>query len=103
MNGSVKMVRFTLNLRKRRLAWPTLVVVLAVGCSSGLDNRQGSDMGSEQEAKLGQSKMKFRTPEMAEKYKTARSSPRSFDPVYGYAKADRFVSLFVSNLTFIAL
>jgi hypothetical protein len=62
-------------------------MVLAVGCSSGLDNRQGSDMGSEQEAKLGQSKMKFRTPEMAEKYKTARASPRSFDPVYAYAKA----------------
>jgi hypothetical protein len=87
MNSTVKMLRFALNLKKRRLARPTLVIVLAVGCSSGLDNRQGSDIGSEQEAKLGQSKMKFRNPELAGKYKTAKASPRSFDPVYTYGKA----------------
>ena len=81
------MLRIAFGFKTRRLACPTLVIALAVGCSSGLDNRQGSDLGSDQEAKLGQGKMRFRNPEMAAKYKAAKASPRSFDPVYAYAKA----------------
>jgi hypothetical protein len=84
---SVKMLRLALNLHKRRLACPTLVIVFAVGCSSGLDNRQGSDIGPEPETQLGHSKIRFRNPEMAAKYAAAKTSPRSFDPVYAYAKA----------------
>jgi hypothetical protein len=69
------------------LPCPTLVIIFGAACSSGLDNRQGSDVGTEQEASLGQSKIRFRSPEMAAKYNAAKASPRSFDPVYVFAKA----------------
>ena len=91
--SSVKMLSLVLGLKGRRLGCPTLVLVLAIGCSSGLDNRRGSDIGTEQSAKLGQSKIKFRNPEMAAKYTAAKASPRSFDPVYTYAKAVTDASL----------
>jgi hypothetical protein len=81
------MFSFALNLKKRRLACPTLVLVFGIGCSSGLENRQGSNAGKGQDAQLGQGKIKFRNPEMAAKYTAAKASPRSFDPVYAYAKA----------------
>lgn len=81
------MLSFALNLKRRRLARPTLVIVLGIGCSSGLDNRQGSDVGTNLDATLGQSKVRFRSPEMAAKYRAANASPQSFDPVYAYAKA----------------
>ena len=81
------MLRVALNLKERPLACATLALVFAIGCASGLDNRQGSAVGIDQEAKLGQSKVKFRNPEMAAKYAAAKASPRSFDPVYAYAKA----------------
>lgn len=87
MDELSEMLRLASNLKKRRLVCPTLVIVLAAGCSPSLDNRQGSDLGSEQEAKLGQSKMRFRNPEMAGKYQAAKASPTTFDPVYTYAKA----------------
>jgi hypothetical protein len=87
MEGSVKMLCAALNLKRRLLACPTLVLVFGMGCSSGLDNRQGSHVGTEQDVNLGQSKIRFRNPEMAAKYKAAKASPRSFDPVYAHAKA----------------
>jgi hypothetical protein len=85
--NSVKMLGLALNPKKCRLACPTLVMVFGIGCSPGLDNRQGSDIGAEQEAQLGQNKIRFRNPEMAAKYDAAKAAPRSFDPVYAYAKA----------------
>jgi hypothetical protein len=87
------MLSFALNLKKRRLACPTLVFVLGVGCSSGLDNRQGSAVRTRPEAKLGQSTISFRNPEMAARYQAAKAFPRSFDPVYDYAKAVADASL----------
>jgi|WetSurMetagenome_2_1015567.scaffolds.fasta_scaffold93132_2 hypothetical protein len=81
------MLGLALNLRTRRIACPALVLVFCVGCSSGLDNRQGSGVGAGQKTKRGQSKPRFRNPEMDATYKAAKASPRSFDPVYAYAKA----------------
>lgn len=78
----MKMLCIAANLKMRRLACPMLVLVLCVGCSSGLDNRQGSAR-----RKHGQTKPRFRSPEMDAMYKAAKASPRSFDPVYAYTKA----------------
>ena len=91
--SSVQMPSFASNPKKRPLACPTLVLVVGIGCSSSVNNRQGSDVGTEHEAKLGQSKIRFRNPEMAAKYKAAKASPRSFDSVYAYAKAVTDASL----------
>ena len=71
------------NLQKRRLACPALLLVLCLGCSSGLDNRSGGRRA----AKQGQGKARFRSPQMDAMYKAAKATPRSFDPVYAYAKA----------------
>jgi hypothetical protein len=87
------MLGVPLNLKKRPLACLTLVLLFAIGCSSGLDNRQRSDVGTEPEAKLGLSETRFRNPEMAARYKAAKASPRSFDPVFSYAKAVTDASL----------
>jgi hypothetical protein len=87
MEGSVKMFSPTSNPQKRSLAGRALVLVLSIGCSSGLDNRPRSDVGTEPESKLGQGKISFRNPEMAAIFQAAKASPRSFDPVYAYAKA----------------
>jgi len=89
----VKMFSFALNLKKRRLACPTLVLVIGVACSPGLDNRQGSAVRTRPEAKLGQGTIRFRNPEMAALYQAAKASPRSFAPVYVYAKAVADISL----------
>jgi hypothetical protein len=91
--SSVKMLIVALNLKKRPLACTTLVLVFGIGCSSGLNNRHGSDVGTEQDANLGQGKIRFRNPEMAAKYQAAKAAPRSFDPVYAYAKAVTDASL----------
>ena len=93
MESLVKILSIAWNLRKRPLACATLVLVVGVGCSSSLDNRKGADVGTEQEAKLGQSMVRFRNPEMAAKYKAAKASPRNFDPVYAYSKAVTDASL----------
>jgi hypothetical protein len=77
------MLSIAANLKMRRLACPTLVLVLCIGCSSSLDNRRGSTART----KHGQSKPRFRSPEMDAMYKAAKASPRSFDPVYAYTKA----------------
>jgi hypothetical protein len=77
------MLRTTANLKKRRLACPALLLVLCVGCSSGLDNRPNSAART----KRGPTKARFRSPEMDAMYKAAKASPRSFDPVYTYTKA----------------
>jgi hypothetical protein len=74
------------NPKERRLAWPTLVLALCLGCSSGLDN-QSSYLATPQKAKRGPNQSRFRNPEMDAKYKAAKASPRSFEPVYAYAKA----------------
>jgi hypothetical protein len=71
-------------LKLRRLVCPTLVLVLYVGCASSVDNRPASR--TRLATKAGQSKAKFRNPEMDALYKAAKASPRSFDPVYAYAK-----------------
>ena len=81
--SSFKMLDLASNLKKRWLACPTLVFVLCVGCSSGLENRQGSAV---RRAKR-EHKPRFRSPEMDAMYKAAKASPRSFDPVYTYTKA----------------
>jgi hypothetical protein len=81
------------NLKKHGLACPTLVLVFCVGCSSGLDNRQGSAVGTKPATKRAQSKAKFRNPEMDAMYKAAKAAPRSFEPVYAYAKAVADASL----------
>lgn len=80
------MLGFATRLNRRPLACATFVV-LATGCSSGLDNRQRSDVGTEPEPKLGLTETRFRNPEMVAKYNAAKASRRSFDPVYAYAKA----------------
>jgi hypothetical protein len=72
----------TANRKLGWLAWPALVLVLGAGCSSGLDNRQRAAR-----PKRGQSKPRFKSPEMDAMYKAAKAAPRSFDPVYAYAKA----------------
>jgi hypothetical protein len=83
----VKMFSPASNLKKLRLAWPTLVLVSCVDCSSGLDNRSGSDVRTKSGTKPGQNKPRFRNAVMDAMYKAAKASPRSFDPVYAYAKA----------------
>ena len=89
----VKMYGFALNLKRRRLACPTLALVFGIGCSSGLDNTQGSYVRKPPAAKPGQSSIRFRNPEMAALYNAAKTAPRSFEPVYTYAKAVADVSL----------
>jgi hypothetical protein len=79
--------------QKHWLACPTLLLVLGVGCSPAMDNRRRSDQGADPAAKLGQTKINFRNPEMAARYKAAKTSPRSFEPVYVYAKAVADASL----------
>jgi hypothetical protein len=81
------MLRIALHPKRRRPAWPTLVIVLCVGCSSGLDKRPPSTVGTRPAAKRAQSKPRYRNPEMDARYKAAKAAPRSFDPVYAYAKA----------------
>jgi hypothetical protein len=85
--GAVKMLGLASNLKMRRFACPTLVLVLCVGCSSGLDNQQGGNVGTARKAKRAQAKPRFRNPEMDAMYKAAKASPRSFEPVLAYAKA----------------
>jgi hypothetical protein len=77
------MLDLATNLKMRRLACPTLVLLLFVGCSSGLDSRRGPAV----RAKRAPAKARFRSPEMDAMYKAAKASPRSFDPVYAYTKA----------------
>lgn len=80
------MFSLAMNPKKRGLARPALVLVFCVSCSSGLDNRQGSAVGKQKTTKRGQSKPVFRNPQMDAIYKAAKASPRSFDPVYAFAK-----------------
>ncbi|MBN2576572.1 MAG: hypothetical protein JXP73_18555 [Deltaproteobacteria bacterium] len=80
------MLNPAVNLKNRRLAWPTLLLVFCAGCSSGLDNRRGSSAGTRQAAKRGRGQARFRNPQMDAIYKAAKASPRSFDPVYAFAK-----------------
>ena len=71
------------NLKRRWVVCPMLLLALCASCSSSLDNRRGSAGRT----KRGQSKPRFRSPVMDAMYKAAKASPRSFDPVYAYAKA----------------
>jgi hypothetical protein len=87
------MRRLALDPKKRWIAGPTLVLVVADGCSSALNKRKASDDGTDQDAKLGQGKVRFRNPEMAAMYQAAKASPKSFDPVFAYAKAVADASL----------
>jgi hypothetical protein len=60
-----------------------LVLVLCAGCSSGLENQRRPAA----KAKRAPIKPRFKSPEMDAMYRAAKTSPRSFDPVYAYTKA----------------
>lgn len=74
--------------RKRRPIWPALVLVFCTGCSSALDNgkrvRAGDDGSRPGD---GQGQLRFPDEDMAAKYKAAKASPQSFEPVIEYARA----------------
>jgi hypothetical protein len=90
----MKARRFALNPKKRWIACPTLILVLGTGCSSSLDNRQRSTAaGTAPATKPGQNKSRFRNPEMDALYQAAKAAPRTFDPVYVYAKTVADASL----------
>jgi len=89
----VKMFSIAFNLKTWWLSCPALALVLCVGCSSGLENSPGAAVGTQPETSLGQSKVRFRNPEMAARYEAAKTAPRDFKPVYAYAKAVSDASL----------
>jgi len=78
------MRRLALHLEKRRLAWPTIVLALGVGCSSATANRPRPK--ADDEVEPGDNKITFRNPELAARYKAAKASPQSFEPVFAYVK-----------------
>lgn len=84
-----EMRRFALDPKQRWLACPALVVVLGVGCSPALDNRQRSapDAGTAQAEKPGAGEPVYPTPDLAAKHEAAKAAPESFDPVMAYAQA----------------
>ena len=89
----MRVLRLASNRKQLRPAWPTLVLVFAVGCSSAVDNRPRSDVRRAQVAKPPQGEIRFRSPEMAARYQAAKAAPRDFDAVYTYAKAVTDASL----------
>jgi hypothetical protein len=58
-----------------------------MGCSSALENRKGSDDRTDPDEKHLGGQIRFRNPEMAAMYSAAKANPKSFDPVYVYARA----------------
>jgi hypothetical protein len=74
------MSSIAVNLKRLGLACPTVILVLCVGCSSSMENR------TKPQAPRAQSKPRFRNSGMDALYKAAKASPRSFGPVYAYAK-----------------
>lgn len=71
----------------RWLVRAALVLALGAACSSALENRRTPEDDSDPDAKHVPGKVRFRNPEMAAMYTAARANPKTFDPVYVYAKA----------------
>jgi hypothetical protein len=74
---------------QRGLACPALVLVLAAGCSSALDNRQpaAADAATDDEGKNASGELQFPNPDLAAKYEAAKASPQSFEALLAYARA----------------
>jgi hypothetical protein len=90
--SSLETRRLAAKPKKHWIAGPAIAIVLAVACSPAVENRPRSDRG-DPTARLGQAKINFRNPEMAARYQAAKTAPRSFEPVYIYAKAVADASL----------
>lgn len=75
------MLNSAANLKMHGLARPTLALVLCVACSSGLESRK------KPQTQRAQSKANPHTSGLQALHQAAKASPRSFGPVYAYAKA----------------
>jgi hypothetical protein len=69
---------------KRRLARPALLLIIAAGCSSALDNQPAPpDAGPE---KPVDTRLKLPNQDLTDKRAAAQASSEKFEPVFAYAK-----------------
>ena len=78
------MRRLALDPKQYFPEWATLVLVLGAACSPALNNRKRPP--SDDDVDPGESKITFRNPELAARYKAAKAAPKSFEAVFAYVK-----------------
>jgi hypothetical protein len=75
-----------LNQKSRRPVWPAVVLLFGAGCSSSLGTGRRTNAGSDDEG-IRDVKLRFPSSELAEKHEAAAAAPKTFEPVYDYARA----------------